>query len=111
MIAEGADIIDVGAESTRPYGVPCAVGAEEELHAAAAGAPEVVALGCPVSIDTMKAAVAAWALGCGAAIVNDVWGLQRDPDMARHRRRAPGARSSSCTIATRADPTSTSSTT
>ena len=37
----------------------------------------------PVSIDTMKAEVAAWALETGAAIVNDVWGLQRDPDMAR----------------------------
>ena len=42
-----------------------------------------IALGVPVSIDTMKAAVAAWALEAGAAIVNDVWGLQRDPDMAR----------------------------
>jgi dihydropteroate synthase len=46
-------------------------------------------MGRPVSIDTMKAVVAAWALDRGAAIVNDVWGLQRDPDMAgvvaRHR--------------------------
>ena len=45
--------------------------------------PELVALGVPVSIDTLKAAVAAWALDQGAAIVNDVWGLQGDPDMAR----------------------------
>ena len=45
--------------------------------------PAVVALSIPVSIDTIKAAVAAWALEAGAAIVNDVWGLQRDPDMAR----------------------------
>jgi dihydropteroate synthase len=45
--------------------------------------PAVVALGVPVSIDTMKAEVAAWALDHGATIVNDVWGLQRDPDMAR----------------------------
>ena len=45
--------------------------------------PAVVALGVPVSIDTLKATVAAWALEAGAAIVNDVWGLQRDPDMAR----------------------------
>ena len=43
---------------------------------------EVIALGVPVSIDTMKADVATWALDLGAAIVNDVWGLQRDPDMA-----------------------------
>jgi dihydropteroate synthase len=42
-----------------------------------------VALGLPVSIDSMKASVAEWALRQGAAIVNDVWGLQRDPDMAR----------------------------
>ena len=45
--------------------------------------PAVIELGLPVSIDTIKAKVAAWALGTGAAIVNDVWGLQRDPDMAR----------------------------
>jgi dihydropteroate synthase len=42
----------------------------------------VIALGVPVSIDTLKAPVAAWALDQGAAIVNDVWGLQRDPEMA-----------------------------
>src|SRR5262249_39844554 len=45
--------------------------------------PAAAALGLPVSIDTMKSKVAAWALGSGAAIVNDVWGLQRDPDLAR----------------------------
>ena len=45
--------------------------------------PAVATIGIPVSIDTIKAAVAAWALEAGAAIVNDVWGLQRDPDMAR----------------------------
>jgi dihydropteroate synthase len=44
---------------------------------------DVVALGTPVSIDSMKSAVVAWALDAGAAIANDVWGLQRDPDMAR----------------------------
>jgi dihydropteroate synthase len=43
----------------------------------------VVALGIPVSIDTLKASVATWALEAGAAVVNDVWGLQRDADMAR----------------------------
>jgi dihydropteroate synthase len=48
-------------------------------------------MGVPVSIDTIKAEVALWALGEGAAIVNDVWGLQRDPNMARvaAERRAP----------------------
>jgi dihydropteroate synthase len=82
MIGEGADIIDIGAESSRPYGNPVAVSAEEERHRLAGVLPAVVRLGPPVSIDTMKASVAAWALRNGATIVNDVWGLQRDPDMA-----------------------------
>jgi dihydropteroate synthase len=83
LIAEGADIIDVGAESTRPYGGAVSVALDEERQRLAAVLPAVIALGVPVSIDTLKAAVAAWALEAGAMIVNDVWGLQRDPDMAR----------------------------
>jgi dihydropteroate synthase len=82
MIAEGADIVDVGAESTRPYPGMRPVSAEEELARLMPVLPQVIALGVPVSIDTIKAAVAARALAAGAAIVNDVWGLQRDPDMA-----------------------------
>jgi dihydropteroate synthase len=82
LAAEGADILDVGAESSRPYGNAVAVPLDEERARLAAILPAVVALGIPVSIDTMKAAVAAWALDTGAMIVNDVWGLQRDPDMA-----------------------------
>jgi dihydropteroate synthase len=83
LVDEGADIIDVGAESTRPYGGAMAVSLDEERQRLAAVLPAIVALGVPVSIDTMKSPVAAWALETGAAIVNDVWGLQRDPDMAR----------------------------
>jgi len=83
MIADGADIIDIGGESTRPYKGATPVSIEEELARVMPVVPRVVALGAPVSIDTMKAAVAARALEAGAAIVNDVWGLQRDPDMAR----------------------------
>jgi dihydropteroate synthase len=83
LIAEGAGIIDIGAESTRPYGGAVAVAIEEERQRLAPVLPGVVALGVAVSIDTQKSAVAAWALEAGAAIVNDVWGLQRDPDMAR----------------------------
>ncbi len=83
LVEEGADIIDVGAESTRPYGGAVPVSLEEEQTRLAAVLPGVVGLGVPVSIDTMKAPVAAWALEAGAAIINDVWGLQRDPDMAR----------------------------
>jgi dihydropteroate synthase len=82
MIAEGADIIDVGAESSRPYGNPVAVSAEEERRRLDGVLPAVARLGRPVSIDTMKAGVARWALRQGASIVNDVWGLQRDPEMA-----------------------------
>jgi dihydropteroate synthase len=81
MIAEGADIIDIGAESTRPYGSQ-PVSADEERERLQPVLAEIVALGIPVSIDSMKASVTAWALETGAVIANDVWGLQRDPDMA-----------------------------
>jgi len=82
MVAEGADILDIGAESTRPYGDAVAVPLAEEMRRLEPILPAVVALGVPVSIDTIKAKTAAWALAAGATIVNDVWGLQRDPDMA-----------------------------
>jgi dihydropteroate synthase len=83
MVAEGADILDIGAESTRPYGGAEPVTADEELRRLQPVLPQIAALGVPVSIDTMKAEVAAWALDHGATVANDVWGLQRDPDMAR----------------------------
>jgi dihydropteroate synthase len=83
LAADGADIIDIGAESTRPYGDAAPVALSEERARLLPVLSEVVALGVPVSIDTLKASVAAWALERGVAIVNDVWGLQRDPDMAR----------------------------
>ena len=83
MIEDGADIIDVGAESTRPYGGAKPVTLEEELSRLQHVLPTVVQMGAPVSIDTMKPELALWALGLGASIVNDVWGLQRDPNMAR----------------------------
>jgi dihydropteroate synthase len=88
MVAEGADLLDLGAESTRPYGGAAPVSSDEEWARLAPILPAVIALGVPVSVDTMKASVAAKALTLGAVIVNDVWGLQRDPDMpgvvARH---------------------------
>jgi dihydropteroate synthase len=91
MIAQGADIIDIGAESTRPYGGAAPVSAEEEIARLKDVLPKVAALDIPVSIDSMKARVSAWALENGASILNDVWGLQRDPDMAglAARSRAP----------------------
>jgi dihydropteroate synthase len=82
LAAEGAAILDIGGESTRPGAAP--VGAEEEM---ARTIPVVADLSrrvrTPISIDTYKARVAAAAIEAGASIVNDVWGLQRDPDMAR----------------------------
>ena len=81
MIAEGADIIDIGAESTRPYGAE-PVSAEEELERLRPVLADVVSLGAPVSIDSMESSVVGWALDAGAAMANDVWGLQRDPGMA-----------------------------
>jgi dihydropteroate synthase len=81
MIGEGADIIDIGGESTRPYGSQ-PVSADEELKRLQPILSDVVSLGVPVSIDSMKSAVVAWALDTGASIANDVWGLQRDPEMA-----------------------------
>jgi dihydropteroate synthase len=82
MIDAGVDIIDIGAESTRPYKGASPVTAEEELRRLKPVLAHVVALGVPVSIDSMKSEVVAWALDQGAAIANDVWGLQRDAGMA-----------------------------
>ncbi|HEY0571867.1 MAG TPA: dihydropteroate synthase [Enterovirga sp.] len=83
MTTEGADILDIGGESTRPGHTE--VPAEEEwnrlapVFAALSDAPAPLP---PISVDTWKAEVAAQALAAGAVIVNDVWGFQRDPAMA-----------------------------
>jgi dihydropteroate synthase len=82
MVEAGADLLDIGAESTRPYGGAKPVPLDEEMRRLAPVLPKAASLGVPVSIDTIKAEVAAWALKNGATMVNDVWGLQRDPDMA-----------------------------
>jgi dihydropteroate synthase len=81
LVTEGADIIDIGAESTRPYGSQ-PVSADAEMARLKPVLADVVSLGVPVSIDSMKSDVVAWALDQGAAIANDVWGLQRDAGMA-----------------------------
>lgn len=82
MIEEGADIIDVGGESTRPGHEP--VTADEELRRVL---PVLRRLGqaarVPISIDTWKQEVAEAAVAEGATIVNDIWGLQRSPGLAR----------------------------
>jgi len=82
LAAEGAAVVDVGGESTRPGAR--AVAAEEEMSRVL---PVIAALhrrlAQPISVDTSKARVAAAALAAGASIVNDVWGFQRDGEMAR----------------------------
>jgi dihydropteroate synthase len=79
LVEQGADIIDVGGESTRPGAEP--VAAEEELRRTLPVVAGLAELGIPVSIDTQKSVVARAALEAGAKIVNDVSGL-RDPEMA-----------------------------
>jgi dihydropteroate synthase len=83
MIRDGADIIDVGAESTRPYNGANIVSAEEEMNRLLPLLEKVLAISSvPVSVDTYKASVAEEALKMGAHMINDVWGLQQDPAMA-----------------------------
>jgi dihydropteroate synthase len=81
MEAEGADFLDVGAESTRPGHAPITV--DEELRrlipALEALTPKVTV---PISVDTFKSVVAREALAAGATIINDQWGLQADPEIA-----------------------------
>src|SRR3954454_10736381 len=81
MVADGADLVDVGGESTRPGAEP--VGLAEELRRTV---PVVEALGAtaavPISIDTHKAPVVRAAIAAGAVFVNDVTALRGDPDMA-----------------------------
>ncbi|MEM5472490.1 dihydropteroate synthase [Hoeflea sp. AS60] len=82
MIGEGADIIDIGGESTRPGADP--VSALEEQRRIM---PVIEALGgredVLISVDTWRAQTARLALAAGAHLINDVWGLQREPEMAR----------------------------
>jgi len=81
MVAEGADIIDIGGESTRPGSAP--VSTEDELKRVI---PVIAALAgrtsCPISVDTWKSSVARAAMDAGAAIINDISGFTFDPQMA-----------------------------
>ncbi len=81
MVGEGAAIVDIGGESTRPGHVP--VSEDEELRRVVQALEALAAeLDAPISIDTSKARVAREAARLGACVINDVWGLQRDPGMA-----------------------------
>jgi dihydropteroate synthase len=81
MAADGCDIVDVGGESTRPEAI--AVSETDELHRIEPILAELARiLDTPLSIDSYKATVATRAVALGAVLVNDVWGLQKDPAMA-----------------------------
>ncbi|MGE7616427.1 dihydropteroate synthase [Paenibacillus sp. NPDC101420] len=82
MAADGADIIDIGGESTRPGHKP--VGLEEELARVLPVIESIhrAAPNIPLSIDTYKAEVARQAIAAGAHIINDIWGCKADPEMA-----------------------------
>ena len=82
FVAEGVDIIDVGGESTRPGTVPTS--ADEERRRVIPVIRRLAdQLSVPISIDTYKAEVARRAIAAGAKMINDVWGLKKDPSLAR----------------------------
>ncbi|MCI8417358.1 MAG: dihydropteroate synthase [Lachnospiraceae bacterium] len=82
MVREGADIVDVGGESTRPGHIK--ITEQEEIERVAPMIEAIRArLDVPISIDTYKASVAQAALEAGADLVNDIWGLKYDPKMAQ----------------------------
>jgi len=81
MVIDGADIIDIGGESTRPGSAK--VGAAEEIIRVIPIVEKMVAeINAPISVDTYKAKVAEEALKVGAHMINDVWGLQKEPEIA-----------------------------
>lgn len=80
MVTNGADIVDIGGESTRPGAIE--INSEEEWHRVGDIIKKLSNLNSIISIDTYKSVVAQKAILAGAEIVNDVWGLQRDPNMA-----------------------------
>ncbi|MBM2831237.1 MAG: folP [Dehalococcoidia bacterium] len=81
LVDEGADIIDIGGESTRPDA--SRLSTEEELKRVIPVVERLVGFRVPLSVDTYKEEVARRALEAGADIINDVWGLKMDPDLAK----------------------------
>jgi len=84
FVAEGADIIDIGGESTRPGVEPKSIDdVDDELRLVIPAIERLATeLSVPLSIDTYKSAVASRAVKAGAAMINDIWGLKRDPRLA-----------------------------
>jgi len=83
MIADGADIIDIGGESTRPGFEAVSLELELERVIPVVKAIREAGLQAPLSVDTYKAEVARQALEAGAHVINDIWGLKKDSGMAR----------------------------
>jgi dihydropteroate synthase len=85
MVAEGADIIDIGGESTRPGTEPLSIDdIDNELRLVIPAIERLAReLPVPLSIDTYKAGVASRAVKAGASMINDIWGLKRDPRIAQ----------------------------
>jgi dihydropteroate synthase len=81
LVEEGADMLDVGGESTRP-GAVAVPGSEERRRVLPVIKALAARAGVPISVDTSKAAVAEAALAAGATVINDVWALRRDPALA-----------------------------
>ncbi|HEY1407974.1 MAG TPA: dihydropteroate synthase, partial [Promineifilum sp.] len=82
LVAEGADVLDIGGESTRPGSVPVSAETEMKRVIPAIRAVRAATGDALISIDTYRADVAAAALDAGANWINDVWGLRMDPEMA-----------------------------
>lgn len=83
LIADGADILDIGGESTRPYGNNQPVSAQEEMERVLPVLERLLQeVAVPISLDTYKPETAEAALKLGVHMINDVWGLQKDPAMA-----------------------------
>jgi len=81
MAAEGADIIDVGGESTRPGSAPISV--DEELSRVIPVLKRLIKeISVPLSIDTYKLEIAREALDAGVNMINDIWGLKKEPELA-----------------------------
>lgn len=81
LVQDGADIIDVGGESTRPGHEP--ISADEELKRVLPALQQIrQAVDVPISIDTYKAIVASRAIEAGANMINDIWGAKKDPEIA-----------------------------
>ncbi len=85
MVEEGADIIDVGGESTRPGTAPMSADDfDEELRLVIPAIERLAAeIPVPISVDTYKSGVASRAVQTGASMINDIWGLKRDPGLAK----------------------------